>query len=378
MMTGTMSSQAGTQLGTRPPDQHQNGSGDEELPTLPVMESLLLSVAHFWSRKETADRVIKLIERHFRQDEMFSTLKDLMKMKKPKERQQSAGRTACKAQALDVHGFLVELGDKNMLPRLVVGSEDLERVHLLLSALSVVDDCGVAARLEMLEQSHRGGMEELERMMASMMRGATVPATEPQVIVTPPDLQSFSAVVAGGGVGGDLRARGAGPSAVPRVPGHQPPFLNRGMQEGGLQAGQGRQQRQDRSSSASNRQRTDEEGAWQDQRAYGSGGRSQQRANWLKAQVVKGSSTEYAELVGPVTWWIGKCRPDVTKEKVKEVLKKLAVDKCGATDFIVESVHILTNDLNPWSRWFKVSVPTRLHERMRDPRMYPLTWESRP
>ena len=85
------------------------------------------------------------------------------------------------------------------------------------------------------------------------------------------------------------------------------------------------------------------------------------------AQVVKGSSTEFAELAGPVTWWVGKCRPEVTEDKVKEVLAKLA-EKCGVTDFIVESVHCLTKDPNPWSKSFKVCVPARLKELMNNPK----------
>ena len=102
----------------------------------------------------------------------------------------------------------------------------------------------------------------------------------------------------------------------------------------------------------------------------------QQRAARPKAQVVKGSSTEFAELAGPVTWWVGKCRPEVTEDKVKEVLTKLA-NKCGVKDFTVESVHSLTKETNPWSRSFKVCVPARLEEQMNNPQMYPASWESR-
>ena len=138
---------------------------------------------------------------------------------------------------------------------------------------------------------------------------------------------------------------------------------------------QGQQLRQDRSSSAGKRQRTDEEGGWLEQRPYRSGGR-QQRATRPKVQVVKGSSTEFAELAGPVTWWVGKCRPEVTEDKVKEVLTKLA-NKCGVKDFTVESVQSLTKEPNPWSRSFKVAVPARLQEQMSNPEMYPASWESR-
>ena len=42
-----------------------------------VLESLLLSVAHHWSLRETGDRQVELLERHFRQDEMISAQKEL-------------------------------------------------------------------------------------------------------------------------------------------------------------------------------------------------------------------------------------------------------------------------------------------------------------
>ena len=55
----------------------------------------------------------------------------------------------------------------------------------------------------------------------------------------------------------------------------------------------------------------------------------------------------------------------------------LAATKCGASGFVVQSVHSLTKDPNPWSRSFKVCVPAHLEELMRDPRLYPVSWESR-
>ena len=47
------------------------------VPPDQVLESLVLSVAHHWSLRETADRQVELLERHFRQDEMWCALKEL-------------------------------------------------------------------------------------------------------------------------------------------------------------------------------------------------------------------------------------------------------------------------------------------------------------
>jgi hypothetical protein len=357
-----------------------------------VLESLLLSVAHHWSLRETGDRQVELLERHFRQDEMISAQKELAvllgKPEKSVPRRNPGTGKATKAQALDVVETLRQLSDKANTPRFLVQSDDLPRIAPLLGELSVGDERGVAARLEALERSHRQGLEKMERMIASVKKGATMSAISPQVIVTSPTPSSFAAAAAvGGGMAGvqdvtrerqpgqGRAGKGQGQAVQRRAPGTPLSFFSRGRQEGGLQAGQGSQPRQDRSSSAGKRQRTDEEGGWQEQRPYRSAGR-QQRGARPKAQVVKGSSTEFAELAGPVTWWVGKCRPEVTEGKVKEVLTKLA-EKCGVTDFTVESVHGLTKDTNPWSRSFKVCVPARLEEQMRNPQMYPASWESR-
>ena len=85
-----------------------------------VMESLLLSMGHFWSGRETNDRQVDLLERNFRQDEMLAALKELAKktdLPVPKQRQGGNNRTATKAQAEDVVAMLKKLVDLDRLPR---------------------------------------------------------------------------------------------------------------------------------------------------------------------------------------------------------------------------------------------------------------------
>ena len=178
------------------------------------------------------------------------------------------------------------------------------------------DERGVAARLEALKLSHRQGMEEVKRMMAAVVRGAAVSTTThaiPGIEVTAPASPSFAAVTRGGGAEG-ARGRAAqvqGQAGQGQGQVGAPSFFNRERQEGGLQAGQGRQPlRQDRSSSASKRLRTGEVGdrEWQEQRHRRGGGRQQQRP---RPTVIKGTSDQFAELAGPVNFWVGKCRPDL-------------------------------------------------------------------
>ena len=168
----------------------------------------------------------------------------------------------------------MQLGNEDKLPRFTVQSDDLGRVQPLLGALSMGDERGVAARLEALEASHRQGMDlsmsvasvrgrvricqgmdEMKRLVNSVVKSAGVPAaTAPVVTVTP--VPTFAAAVsAGGGVAGAGTAGGRA-----RQAGQLQPFLNRGRQQGAGKAGQVQQARQDRSSSAGKRQRVDQKG----------------------------------------------------------------------------------------------------------------------
>ena len=61
----------------------QRGEEEEEEAEVPQVESLLLSVAHHWSLRETADRQVELVERHFRQDEMLSSMRKLAEVVGP-------------------------------------------------------------------------------------------------------------------------------------------------------------------------------------------------------------------------------------------------------------------------------------------------------
>jgi len=357
-------------------------------PPAPVMESLVMSVAHHWHMRETAARQVELLERHFRQDEMLAALKELeqlVKIAKVQPRRSGTGRTASKAQAEDVVQVIKQLGDRDELPRFTIQSDDLRRVAPLLGALGVSDERGVAARLEALELSQRQGMEEMKKMVAAVARGALVPTTTPIVpvieVTAPP---TFAAVTAegrggaGGGVGAGVGEGGRARVAQDRDPRGQL-FFTRGRQEGRLQqvgmtqVNQGRQDtRQDRSSSAGKRQRTGED-EFQERRPRRSGGRQQRPL----APVIKGTSEEFPELAGPVTFWVGKCRPELDETRIKEIIMHCA-ESCEVKDFSIESIKCLTKEPNPWTKSFKVSVPAKFEEVMSSPRMYLGSWEARP
>ena len=106
-----------------------------------VMESLLLSVGHHWSRRETVEQQVELIGRHFSQSEMLGNQKELIKLvglPAPRKRHPTAARTATKAQADDVLNALKVLGGQY---KLLVQSDDLPTVQIL-GALSEGDEHG--------------------------------------------------------------------------------------------------------------------------------------------------------------------------------------------------------------------------------------------
>ena len=277
-------------------------SGEEDEPPK-LLESLLLSVSHFWSRRETAIRQVELVERHFRQDEMLASLTELAKlvgMSAPKKRTRGAAKTATRAQAEDVVAAIKQLGDEDKLPRFNVQSDDLPRVLPLLGAVSVGDERGVSARLEALEVSQRQNMDEMKRMVAAISRSAAQPAAVPDIRLSGP--ASFAAV-AGHTV------------ANPRV-----------IQTTGLQAPaprpdqfysrQGRDQgsnnrvltRNDRSQSNKRRREGEGEEKW---REVGPRGRKPR----ARAKVVTGAAdlVEFPNLAGPVEFWVGNTRADTNK-----------------------------------------------------------------
>ena len=198
------------------------------------------------------DRQVDLLSRHFRQDEMLAALKDLMKLVKqppPKQRNPSAARTATKAQAEDMVAALIMLGDKDMMPRFLVQSDDLPRVLPLLGALSVGDEQAVAARLEALEASQKQHMMDIKRMMMNnTVTAPAAPQNTPEVVVTRP---SYADTARGGDGGG--RVNTAPPQFLQR--------LTRAEEGGRVTVGRGRTER----SRSGKRQRLgEEEGEWQE------------------------------------------------------------------------------------------------------------------
>ena len=335
-----------------------------------VMESLLLSVGHHWSRRNTVNRQVELLSTHFRQDEMYAALKELMELVELSvpaivKRQPTSARTATTAQAEDVVNIFKVLGDQDKLPRFLVQSDDLPRVLPLLGALAVGDERGVAARLEALELAQRQSMVDMKRMVESVTRGASAvqPTAVPEIVVNNPSYAEMA-----GAAGGQApqahhqffsrpAARPAGRQARP---------------EGGEAVAGRPRPRVERSHSNKRRRGSEGEGEFQEVQSR------RARKPRARAKAVTGTADleEFADLAGPVDFWIGNTRANTTKEKVVEVLKNCAL-AIKVDNFVVDSVVPLTKEDNPRSRSWKVSVPARLEEVMANGAMYPRGWSYR-
>ena len=325
-----------------------------------ILESLVLSVAHYWSCRETWDRQVELLDRNFRQDEMLHALTDLCRMKmleKPKKRQQTVGKTATRNQAEDVVNHLKLLGDENNLPRFMVQSDDLPRVMPLLAAVSISDERGVSARLEALESAQQRGMEEMKRMISSAMKGQAprVMAKEAPTIEIPM-ARDFAGIVGGNGDG----AKNGGSSG-----GQQPSFFHR---QGRVPDGGRRTARYHRSPSVKRAREGVGEYEWY----------TVTNKRKPKPKVVAGTADlpGLGELAGPVHYWIGNTHPSTNIEMVEKVLTKCA-ESLEVENFGIEDVLCLTKDDNPRSRSWRVTVPARLKEAMENPAMYARGWSHR-
>ena len=80
--------------------------------------------------RETRERQVELLERHFRQEEMLHALVQLCDMvgeQLPVKRQQSQGRTATRAQAEDVVDLVDKSDTQGNIPRFIIQTRFRER-----------------------------------------------------------------------------------------------------------------------------------------------------------------------------------------------------------------------------------------------------------
>ena len=207
----------------------------------------------------------------------------------------------------------------------------------------------------MLEAAQRAGMDEMRRMVAVLARGASQPATVPDIAVTSP---TFATVA--GGTAGTRVAPGMGQGLHPGRSTHH----GGGSQQTRLEAGT--RTRSDRSTSNKRLREGEGAGEWLEV-TYQRGRKPRARP---KAVTGTASLSEFNDLAGPEQFWIGNTRSTTDQAKMVEVLEKCA-HNLGVEGFTVEDAYCLTKEDNPRTKSWKVSVPARFKELMANPAMYP-------
>ena len=89
------------------------------------LESLILSMLHYWSLRNEPQNVINMVEKHFTQDQMYTAHCSLKPAKAVTKCVVSKNRPASKAQDESLYNYMSKLNNENKLPKLTVNSEDL-------------------------------------------------------------------------------------------------------------------------------------------------------------------------------------------------------------------------------------------------------------
>ena len=325
----------------------------------PVIESLLLSIAAWWRLTNGPTIAIDLIGRNFQQDDITSAMFMIRNFHcytelvgKIERRKQGKGRSAIYAQAEDLVKLLGRMDNADKLPRFVLHCEDLNRATSLMGGLGVREERAVSALLESLELGMRKVMDAVQQQGAAAAGRASSFQSVPKVVVTAP---------AGGAGAGQAGA------AAP--------------------AGARRQVQGDRRTSQSvprdispsqKRPRMEEEEARprEEESPWVTVARKPRKTAVGKSNVDLAAMGLAAE-AGPVEIYISNTANTSDEESIKKVLETTASKIEDTEGFTVIKAELLTKDINPRTKCWKVSVPYKFRELMENDELYPAGWRYR-
>ena len=349
-----------------------------------MLESSLLGVIDWWLGNHTREEVLVLINRHFRPEEVFDAHKLLAqacKLNDPIKHKNSALRKAGEVQAVDLVNDMDRLDLGKTGPRYLIPSDQLGRVPL--GALSVRDEVSVGARLESLEVNMRKVCSVLEGIQANPPAAVTyrlsklddsiktVTSLLGQVSEPP---KTFASIAGGTGPG-------IVPSLVvnpPQVAAGRLPDLNGQPHKegaGALGTGLGTETRSRNRSVSPSVKRKAGGDQGEDREGFRFQGRPRQRKTaGGTSQVVIGDVGEY---VAPAEFYIGNTDSRANEDTIKTVLKRCAAAVEGGSDLVVDKVELLTKELDPRTKCWKVVVPYRFKSLMERDEVYPAGWKHR-
>ena len=396
------------------------------------IESCLLGVTSWWLDKHNRAEVMGLVSRHFRPQEVYEAnklLSSICQLGDPIHHRNSALRSAGEAFVVDLVNNLEMLDSEKRAPRYLVPSTMLDRIPL--SALSVRNEVSVGARLESLEQtmskvsgmlerlkpgstssesmvmSRMNSLEESVMRISSLLESGQL-TQAPSFRTLPNRALPSVMITAAGGVGGELAEDVAG--GAQRVN-----DCDGKATYSAITSKSTLQPHRIRSRSTSLKRKAEEQLEKDQRRIYTpeqngfphdnpvvgqgrhGGGTGSERAHDLAdaggegqysrqgrprtRKLASGTSQvkvdEVADYVAPVEYYIGNTSNRTTEDDIKTVLTKCAAPVPGGENLIVEKVELLTKELNPRTKCWKVVIPYKFKEIMDKDEVYPSGWKHR-
>ena len=240
------------------------------------------------------------------------------------------------------------MDNADKLPRFVLHCEDLNRATFIMGGLGVRDERAVSARMESLEIGLRKVMEAVQQQ--GLAERASPFQVVPKVVVTAPAGVSQPDTAASAGVRrqvqGGRRTSQSGPRDL---------------------------------SPSQKRPRMEEKQVTRPR---------EEESPWVKVvkkprkTAVGKSSIDLTAMglaaeAGPVEIYVSNTSNTSDKESIIKVLETTASKIEDTVGFKVINAELLTKDLNPRTKCWKVSVPYKFRELMENDELYPAGWRYR-
>ena len=374
-------------------------------------DSTVCCIAFYLLDRRTKDEVKETLSQTFRSDELSSAVKDLRSMRNLpplKQRVSSIRRSAAVQSAEDLLETMEELDNKGIQPQYLLKCEDLKRCI----DIEKKNENNRDARVQGIEDCMTKMMERMEAMtrtMASMQQqlfnssnrnqggGKQNPQRRQVNGQETNRTQNHNSIEVELGI---QPATGETPTPVSNaVPTINNPMVTtqrtfasiatvhtnpreegNHVLHGNNQMGQQDEVRE--RTGSFKRSRNNSGGDWSEVNRRRRKGRSGRETPPILLGTGDLSDSD-EDLAGPISYWIGGTKPEVTEEKVEEVLTKIAQKK-NIEDFSITQVRNLNkpfdengDEIKYMTKSWKVIVPYKFKNTMESTNIIPKGWKFR-
>ena len=343
------------------------------------IDSVLLGTVHMNIKNGATSDIIDTVVASFTEAEILSAKTELIQflgMVVPSGHNDTAERTAAFLYTKELVSLVQELDKDNRMPRVVVSSDQLNRIPLGKKGLSPTEAVPISARMNDLEDTVRKLCESFDKFNSDN-RAAVPPAVTFAHVARANHLGAVQRRPAHTMAGGPRQGVPIVAVTGPPQPGQQtwPGIMDQADhskygQGGYLGAGQ------ERGRSVSPKRRRE------DSDNDGAGGVPFQTIQRKPRKVTYGKSqvTMDGAEAAPIDIFIGNTNPRATPQIIEAVMKKCAGELPEKVELQVLEVKCLNNlevDPNPRTRCWKISVPYKFRELMAKDELYPAGWSHR-